>query len=296
MESDGVQMKAIRRYWAVSVAVLLFILFAVLIRNGDVQLLHPQGYIADVQSRILWIAFFLGLLIAISLIGTVYFLVFRYREGNTEVQYEPNRTVRKRTIVVWCLAPLAGIMIISGFLWSTAHAIDQYKPIRSSVAPLSIQVVALQWKWLFIYPQQQIATVNYFEFPVNTPLTLQLTSDAPMNSFWIPSLGGQIYAMPGMSTQLHLLANTTGNFQGRSAQISGAEFASMVFDAHSVSSANFAAWAQTAKHSTKRLDFATYSALAQPGGNYPPTTYVLTDPNLYNQIMMKYTMPMAGGT
>jgi cytochrome o ubiquinol oxidase subunit II len=290
-------MRKIRRYGALPVASLLVLaLFAVLIRNGNMQLINPQGYIADVQSRILWIAFFLGFLIALSLIGAVYFVVFHYREENTHVRYEPNWTVKKRTIVVWYLAPLAAIIVISGFLWSTAHAIDQYKPIPSSVAPLSIQVVALQWKWLFIYPQQQIATVNFLEFPVNTPLELQLTSDAPMNSFWIPSLGSQIYEMPGMSTQLHLLANTIGNFQGRSAQISGAQFASMVFDARSVSNANFTAWVQTAKNSTKRLDFTTYSALAQPSGTYPPTTYVLTDSNLYNQIMMKYTKPMAGGT
>lgn len=290
-------MKKIRRYGAFPVAVLLLLtLFAVFIRNGNMQLLNPQGYIADIQSRILWIAFFLALLIAFSLIGAVYFVAFRYREENTHVRYEPNRTAKKRTIVVWYLAPLAAIIILSGFLWSTAHAIDQFKPIPSSVTPLSIQVVALQWKWLFIYPQQKIATVNVLEFPENTPIDLQLTSDAPMNSFWIPSLGSQIYAMPGMSTQLHLLANTTGTFQGRSAQISGAEFANMVFDARSVSNANFTAWVQTAKNSTKHLDFTTYSALAQPSGSYPPTTYVLTDSNLYSQITMKYTMPMAGGT
>lgn len=290
-------MRKIRKYGVFPVAVLLLLtLFAVLIRNGDLQLLNPQGYIADVESRILWIAFFLALLIAVSLIGAVYFVVFRYREENTHVRYEPNRTAKNRTIVVWYLAPLAGIIVISGFLWNTAHAVDQFKPIPSSVAPLSIRVVALQWKWLFIYPQQHIATVNFFEFPVNTPLDLRLTSDAPMNNFWIPSLGSQIYAMPGMSTQLHLLANTIGNFQGRSAQVSGAEFADMVFDARSVSHANFTAWVQTAKNSTKQLDFATYSVLAQPSGSDPPTTYVLTDSNLYNQITMKYTTPMGGGT
>jgi cytochrome o ubiquinol oxidase subunit 2 len=290
-------MKQLRRYGAFPVAVLvLFTLFTILIRNGNMQLLNPQGYIADVQSRMLWIALLLGFLIALSLIGTVYFVVFRYREENTHVQYEPNYTVKKRTIVVWYLAPLAAIIILAGFLWSTAHAIDQWNPIPSSVAPLPIQVVALQWKWLFIYPQQQIATVNYLEFPVNTPLDLQLTSDAPMNNIWIPSLGSQIYEMPGMTTQLHLQANTIGTFQGRSAQISGAQFASMVFDARSVSKANFTAWVQTAKHSTKHLNFTTYSALAQPSGTYPPATYVLTDLNLYHQIIMKYTMPMARGT
>lgn len=289
-------MRNIRKYGVFSITVVVFlILFAVLIRNGDMQLLNPQGYIADIQSRILEIAFVLGFLIAISLIGTVYFVVFRYREENTHARYEPNWTVRKRTIVAWFLVPLAAVIAISGSLWSTAHTVDQFKPIPSSVAPLTVQVVALQWKWLFIYPQQHIATVNFLEFPVNTPLNLQLTSDAPMNNFWIPSLGSQIYEMPGMSTQLHLLANTTGDFQGRSAQVSGAEFASMVFDARSVSNANFTAWVQTAKNSTKRLDFTTYTALAQPGGSYPPTTYILADANLYNQIMMKYSMPMTGG-
>lgn len=292
-------MKKLRRYGAFPVAVLLILtIFGVFIRNGNLQMLNPRGYIADVQSHILWIAFILAILIAASLIGTVYFVAFRYREENIHhVQYEPTRTVKKRTVVVWYLAPLAAIIVISGFLWGTAHAIDQFKPIRSSVAPLSVQVVALQWKWLFIYPKQQIATVNFLEFPVNTPLDLQLTSDAPMNDFWIPSLGSQIYTMPGMTTQLHLQANTIGNFQGRSAQISGAEFASMVFDARSVSNADFTAWVQTVKHSAKQLDYTTYSDLAQPSGSYPPTTYVLAESNLYNLITMKYTMPMpmAGG-
>jgi Heme/copper-type cytochrome/quinol oxidases, subunit 2 len=190
-------MRNVRKYGVFPVVVvLLLILFAILIRNGNMQLLNPQGYIADIQARILWTAFIVGFLIAIPLIGTLYFVVFRYREENTDVLYEPNRTVQKRTIILWFSAPLAAIIVISGFLWSTAHDVDQFKPIPSSVAPLTIQVVALQWKWLFIYPQQHIATVNYFEFPVNTPLDLELTSDAPMNNFWIPSLGSQIYEMP----------------------------------------------------------------------------------------------------
>lgn len=291
-------MKKILRWGTFPVVVLVILtIFGIFIRNGDMQLLNPRGTIADVQSHILWIAFGLAILIAVSLIGTVYFVAFRYREENTDHPYEPNHTVKKRTVVVWYLAPLAAIIVISGFLWGTAHAIDQFKPIRSSVAPLSVQVVALQWKWLFIYPKQQIATVNLLEVPVNTPLDLQLTSDAPMNDFWIPSLGSQIYTMPGMTTQLHLQANTIGDFQGRSAQVSGAEFASMVFDTRSVSNANFMAWVQTAKSSTNQLDYTTYSALAQPSGSYPPTTYVLTESNLYNLITMKYSMPMpmAGG-
>lgn len=295
-------MRNVRKYGKYAVvpigALLILILFTVLIRNGNMRLLNPHGYIADIQSRILGIAFILGFLIACSLIGTLYVVVFRYRdrEENTHVRFEPNWTVKNRTIVAWFAAPLVAIIVISGFLWTTAHDVDQFKPIPSKVAPLTVEVVALQWKWLFIYPQQQIATVNFLEFPVNTPLDLQLTSDAPMNNFWIPSLGSQIYEMPGMSTQLHLQANTIGDFQGRSAQISGQDFASMVFDARSVSNVNFAAWVQTAKNSTKQLNFTTYSALAQPSASNPPTTYFLTDSSLYAQIMMKYSMPMKGGT
>ncbi len=255
------------------------------------QLLNPQGYIADMQSRILWAALLIGFTIAFFLIGTTFFVVFRYREENTQATYEPDWSPKRRMLILWWAAPLTAIVIIAGFVWGTAHALDQYKPIPSTVPAIPVQVVALQWKWLFIYPQQHIASVNFLEVPNNTPLVLTLTSDAPMNSFWIPELGGQIYEMPGMVTHLNLEANNVGDFPGRAAQISGAGFASMEFVARSATQANFNAWVQTVRQSQNNLDFSTYNALAHPSSYYPRTFYVVTDANLFNEILMKYMAP-----
>ncbi len=285
-------MKRITRYCAFGVIFLLLItLFILLARNSNVQLLNPQGYIADQQSVILHAVLIIGFLIAFSLIGTVFFVAFRYREGNAQATYDPNWSVNKRMATVWWGAPLAAILVISGFVWGTAHALDQFKPIQSTAKPMTIQVVALRWKWLFIYPQQHIASVNFLEVPVNTPLALRLTSDAPVNSFWIPSLGGQIYTMPGMVSQLHLLTNKTGDFPGSPAQISGSGFATMRFVTRSVSHQDFTAWVQSVKHSHNTLDSPTYNALAQPSSDYPPTFYTLADANLFDEILMKFMAP-----
>jgi cytochrome o ubiquinol oxidase subunit II len=285
-------MKSIIRYCtfaAISLAIL--ILFIILIRNGNMQLLNPQGYIAYEQSRILWGALIIGFLIAFFIIGAVFSVAFRFREENTRATYDPNWSISKRMHIVWWAVPLVAIVIISGLVWGTAHALDQYRPIQSAAKPIQVQVVALQWKWLFIYPQQQIASVNLLEFPANTPLDLQLTSDAPMNSFWIPELGGQIYEMPGMITQLHLLADKTGDFPGSPAQISGSGFATMRFTARSTSLESFNGWVQATKQSQHKLDISTYNTLAQPSSNYPPTGYALTDSNLFDEVLMKYMAP-----
>ena len=133
----------------------------------------------------------------------------------------------------------------------------------SNTKPLTIQVVALQWKWLFIYPEQKIATVNYIQFPENTPLNFEISADAPMNSFWIPQLGGQIYAMPGMSTKLHLIANQTGTFRGCSANFSGEGFSGMTFVAKSSTQEEFDAWVAS-DHSAAALNEETYQQLAKP--------------------------------
>jgi cytochrome o ubiquinol oxidase subunit 2 len=147
----------------------------------------------------------------------------------------------------------------------------------------------MDWKWLFIYPQQQIATVNYLQFPENTPLNFEVTSDAPMNSFWIPQLGGQIYAMPGMSTELHLMASQTGSFRGLSANISGTGFAGMDFVAKATTASAFNQWATNIRQAGNLLALARYNiSLNKPSYNNPPAYYDLGDQALYNEIVSKY--------
>jgi cytochrome o ubiquinol oxidase subunit 2 len=149
----------------------------------------------------------------------------------------------------------------------------------------------LNWKWLFIYPEQNVASVNLMQIPVNTPVNIYLTADAPMNSFWVPQLSGQIYAMPGMSTQLHLMATSEGSYYGSSANISGNGFAGMHFMAHASSSKQFNDWVLAAKSSPKPLNNQTYALLSQPSENNRISFYNSTQPDIYSSIINKYMIP-----
>lgn len=192
---------------------------------------------------------------------------------------------------IWWVVPCTIIIALAVVTWVSTHALDPYKPLQSQVKPLVIQVVSLNWKWLFIYPNQNIATVNFLELPVGTPIAFQLTADAPMNSFLIPQLGGQIMAMPGMVTQLHLVADETGKYSGFSANFSGAGFSGMTFVANAVSSQDFALWVQWMQQRGTPLTAAGYSALAQPSEYNPVAYYSSVANGLYNGIVEKYMFP-----
>jgi cytochrome o ubiquinol oxidase subunit 2 len=157
--------------------------------------------------------------------------------------------------------------------------------------PLTIQVVALQWKWLFIYPEQNIASVNFFQIPTHTPINFEITADAPMNSFWLPQIAGQIYAMPGMRTKLHLVADEEGQYRGSSANLSGRGFAGMTFIAQASTEADFDKWVESVAQSTKSLDVKEYEQLAEPSENNPVVTFQVEGKGLFDQIIMKYMMP-----
>ncbi len=275
----------------ISLFLLLFTLFVLLARNGNLQLLNPQGYIAQKQSQLLYGALILGMVIGIAVVGFAFFIAFTYREGNKKAKYSPDWESGKKLTLVWWSIPTVIVLFLAGITWETAHQLDPYKPINSLVKPITIQVVALRWKWLFIYPEQSIATVNFIEIPVNTPINFQLTADAPMNSFWIPSLGGQIYAMAGMVTQLHLMSSTKGNFPGSAAEISGQGFSGMNFTVRSTAQEAFNTWVQMIQKNGKPLDLSSYNTLAQPSSNNPPAFYFYADKNLYNEIIMKYMEP-----
>jgi cytochrome o ubiquinol oxidase subunit 2 len=183
------------------------------------------------------------------------------------------------------------IIALSFMAWNGSHTLDPARPISSSNKPITIQAVALQWKWLFIYPAQHIATVNYVQFPKDTPINFETTSDNAMNSFWIPQLGGQIYSMAGMSTQVHLLASETGSFRGDSANISGKGFAGMNFVAKATSRDDFNSWVGVTQDSPNQLGSAEYSALAEPSQYNKPTAYSLQAQGLYDTIIDKFAGP-----
>jgi cytochrome o ubiquinol oxidase subunit 2 len=275
----------------VVVFVVLATVLALLVRHTTVAVLQPRGYIADKERSLLFLVTGLGLLIIVPVFIMTFTIAWRYREGNTKATYRPDWDGDRRAETIWWTVPLILIAIVSVITWNSSHELDPFKPLASSNKPITIQVVALQWKWLFIYPQQDIATVNYLQFPERTPVNFELTADAPMNSFWIPQLGGQIYAMTGMSTQLHLMADGQGSYRGSSANISGTGFASMHFVAKSSSLAAFKQWVNQVKQSPQQLDTATYHQLAQPSIPKQQLAYSADAVGLYDKIILGYMLP-----
>lgn len=275
--------------------VALLVAGAVVFFQGvDVAVLNPQGEIADKQRALLIFASGLSLIIMIPVYSLLLFFAWRYRDGNKKAAYRPNWANNKWLEIIWWGVPAIIVLILAVVTWRTSHELDQFRPLDSSVQPVEVQVVALQWKWLFIYPEQQVASVNRMPVPEKTPINLSLTSDAPMNAFWVPSLGSQMYAMSGMSSKLHLLANHSGDYLGSSANISGEGFSDMNFTVHASSREEFDAWAQATKDHTEGLDMAAYNELAKPGVVDQPISYTLTDPQLYDKIIMKYMVPPGG--
>jgi cytochrome o ubiquinol oxidase subunit 2 len=251
----------------------------------------PQGPIALQERNLIITAVLIMLIVAIPLLVTLYTFAWKYRAGNKNAKYEPEHTGGTWKQLLWWIIPAIIIVAIATLDWKSTHALDPSKPIISNNPPLTIEVVALEWKWLFIYPAQGIATVNFIEFPEQTPIHFELTADAPMSSFWIPQLGSQIYAMAAMQTQLNLMADTTGEYTGKDTEINGAGYAGMTFLAKSTSQADFNSWVASVQQSSSTLDENAYAALAAPSEYNPPAFYSSVDKNLYDTILMKYMAP-----
>ncbi|MBI3624115.1 ubiquinol oxidase subunit II [Candidatus Saccharibacteria bacterium] len=267
------------------------VIVAALLHGQNFAVLNPQGLIARQERRLIIFAVLLALTVVIPVYALTFGIVWRYRASNTKAAYRPDWDHNPVIETVWWLIPFILISILSVVTWQTSHSLNPFKPLKSSRQPLTIQVVALEWKWLFIYPAQHIASVNYVEFPEQTPINFEITADAPMNSFWIPQLGGQIYAMSGMSTNLHLIANGPGSYRGVSANISGRGFAGMKFVAHSSSDIDFEEWVFSVKDSRQALSLHQYNLLAHPSENNQPSYFSSVQSGLYNQIVVKYAHP-----
>ena len=257
----------------------------------DLIVLNPKGPVGAQEMDLIKLAIGLMLLVIVPVIIMTFVFAYKYRESNPNAIYDPEfYHSSKIEVIVWGI-PIIIILILAAVTWRTTHSLDPYKPLDESSKPITIQVVALDWKWLFIYPEQNIATVNFVEFPVNKEVAFRLTSDAPMNAFQIPQLGGQIYAMAGMQTKLHLLANEPGDYFGRAVNISGRGFSGMQFTARAVSDDDFAQWVSTVKASPKALSAEEYYQLAKPSEDNPVSVYSSVQANLFNNIMMKFMMP-----
>lgn len=273
-----------------SVIGILLISFIYLLRV-DIPLLEPSGPIGDKERDLIILAVGLSLIVVIPVYFMLALFAWKYREGNKKAKYDPDFDHSRLIESIWWGVPLVIITILAVATWKGSHELDPSRPLQAAAPPMTIQVVALDWKWLFIYPEQKIATVNLVQFPQNTSVRFEITADAPMNSFWIPKLGGQIYAMSGMKTKLHLIADSVGSYQGSSANISGEGFAGMTFVANSVTDADFKKWVGLVQQYRNGLTLSTYNQLARPSQDNSIEYFSTVETNLFHQIVTKYTLP-----
>lgn len=269
------------------------------VRTHTIAVLEPAGVIGRKERSLIIIAVLLSVIVVVPVYVMTIAIALKYRESNHKVKkvtYEPDWDHSRLYEAVWWGIPLVIITILSVITWVSSHELDPFKSLASNKKPLTIQVVALDWKWLFIYPEQHIASVNLVTLPKDTPVDFQITSDSVMNSFWVPQLGSQIYAMPGMSTQLHLMADRTGTFYGSPANIAGKGYAYMTFKVDSVSDSDFDGWVNGVRRSSQMLDSSAYGQLAKQSINNPVAYYSYAADGLYNEVVMKYMEPSSQGT
>ncbi|HML52686.1 MAG TPA: ubiquinol oxidase subunit II [Solidesulfovibrio magneticus] len=269
-------------------AVLGLCALAALSGCSELALLDPKGPIGEAERRLIFIAFGLMLIVVIPVIVMAVWFPHKYRESNTEAEYAPKWSHSGRIELVMWLIPMVIVILLSTLLWIETHRLDPYKPLAAPDKQLPVEVVSLDWKWLFIYPQQGVAVVNELVFPAGMPLAFDITSDTVMTSFFIPRLGSQIYAMGGMRTKLHLLADTEGEYVGQNQQFSGAGYPDMFFPARAVSQAGFDAWLQKVKASPDKLDMARFDELRKPGLAAGPVYFSKVEPGIFEAILGKY--------
>jgi cytochrome o ubiquinol oxidase subunit 2 len=258
------------------------------------NIFDPQGPIGAAEKTILIDSVAIMLAIVVPTIVVTFGFAWWFRASNTRARYLPDWEYSGRIeLLVWSVPALV-VMLLAGVTWIGAHQLDPQRPIASQHEPLEIQVISLDWKWLFIYPGQKVATVNTLTLPAGVPVHFSLTSASVMNVFFIPQLGSMIYTMNGMATRLNLLAEKPGTLQGLSAQFSGDGFSDMHFEVRVVPAAEFANWATTASQSSEVLDTARYAQLAQQDTKVATATFRLDQPDLFQSVVMQTIPPAAG--
>ena len=260
----------------------------------DLILLNAPGDVAAQQGNLIVVSTVLMLLIIVPVIALTLFFAWRYRGSNRAAQYAPDWDHSTQLeLVIWA-APLLIIIALGAITWISTHTLDPYRPldrlaagrpVPEGMAPLEIEVVALDWKWLFLYPEQGIATVNEMAAPVDRPIRFKITASTVMNAFYVPALAGMIYAMPGMQTQLHAVMNTAGEYEGFSSNYSGAGFSGMRFRFQAYDDAGFAQWVERVKAGGRPLERADYLALERPSEREPVRYYASVANGLYDAIL-----------
>ena len=255
----------------------------------DIALLNPKGMIADEQNSLLIMSTLVMLGFAVPVILTIYFMAWRYREDNGKSDYHPETKNNKAFLLFAWGGPLITVLVLASLMLPATQRLAPKNAIASDNSEITVQVVSLNWKWLFIYPEHGIAAINHAQIPVDTPVRFELTADgAPMSAFWIPHLGGMLYSMTGHVNPLNLVADTVGDYPGSSAEINGPGFAGMKFITRVSSQEDFDAWVNTTKQSSPPLDEAEYSRLLEPSENNKAMFYSTSNPQLFNTIVEKY--------
>ncbi len=270
------------------------LLLPLLLSACNLALLDPQGSVGIAEKTILIDSFAIMLAIVVPTIIAALGFAWWFRASNTRARYLPDWAYSGRIeMIVWSI-PLLVILLLGGVAWIGSHQLDPAEPLASDKAPLEVQVVSLDWKWLFIYPDQHVASVNQLVVPAGVPLHFSLTSASVMNVFFIPQLGSMIYTMNGMRTRLNLIADTPGTFRGQSSHFSGDGFSDMHFDVKAVPEDQFTAWANATRQTGPTLDAAAYNALAKQSVDQPPSTYRAVADGLFEQIVTQQLPPGPG--
>lgn len=263
------------------------------LKSEKVLVFQPKGTIAQQELNLIITNSILMLIVILPTFIVLLIVAWKYRENNPKETRHDNdqKGVVLRQAFFWII-PSVIVVVMAGITWDKTHKLDPFKPLDSEEDPFEIQVVALDWKWLFLYPEQGIATVNFVQFPERTPVHFSLSADgSPMNSFWIPQMSGQIYTMTGMVTSLYIMADGPGEYSGKAVEINGKGYATMTFTAKSSNKSEFNEWVAQVKQSQFKLTESAYNELLKPSENNPITYYSSYEDGLFEKIVMKYLHP-----
>jgi cytochrome o ubiquinol oxidase subunit 2 len=271
-----------------------------LLGGCDLVVMNPAGDVARQQADLILWSTFLMLLIIVPVMALTVMFAWKYRAANEEAEYKPRWDHSTGLeLVIWS-APLLIVIALGALTWVATHTLDPYRPLSrlapgkvvpAGQRPLEIQVVSLDWKWLFIYPEQGIATVNELVLPVDRQVSFRLTSSSVMNTFYVPAMAGMIYTMPGMETKLHAVLNRPGRFEGMSANYSGRGFSEMHFPTLAMDGTGFDRWVAMVKGGRQPLAAAQYLKLEQPSEKVPPMRFAGVEPGLFERIVMMCVDP-----
>jgi cytochrome o ubiquinol oxidase subunit 2 len=266
---------------------------AVLLSGCNMEVLTPKGDVGAHEKSLILIALGLMAIVAIPVIAMTLWFAWRYRSSNKKATYAPTWShSTKIEVVVWTI-PAIIVAILAVITWTSSHALDPYKPLESEAKPITVQVVSMDWKWLFVYPEYGVASVNELAFPTDRPVNFQITSDSVMNAFFIPQLGSQVYAMAGMETKLHLIAREPGSYDGLSTNFSGEGFSDMHFKAIATTEDGFKDWIAKAKATPSTLDANSYKTLAHPSEKTPVAYYGSVADGLFSSVVNQHMVGMS---